>query len=87
MLSRRITPEQKRIITNVCVFDEIPNWFFARRLNLHLLPEDDSEQQILIAGLDALLERTKPSVVSRKPVDTTSGNRVKADLSKSELCL
>lgn len=52
---RRLTEEQKQIITNVCVFDRYPNWFYADFLNLKPLPEDYAERDALIRGLDALV--------------------------------
>jgi hypothetical protein len=53
----RLTREQIMVVENVCVFDCRPNWWFAERLNLKQLPEDHVERELLLTGLDALLER------------------------------
>jgi hypothetical protein len=51
---RLLTEEQKQVVASVCVFDAIPTWFFARKLKLHILPEDVLEQELLTSGLNAL---------------------------------
>lgn len=53
----RLTTEQESVITNVAAFHRIPNWFFALKLNLKMLPEDHLEQELLLSGINALLGR------------------------------
>lgn len=52
-----LTECQKHVITAVTVFDERPNWFFCLKLGLKMLPEDYTEQEALVSGLDAMLGR------------------------------
>ena len=52
-----LTDLERHVVTDVCVFDRIPNWFFVDRLKLKRLPEDSAEQATLIDGLNALLGR------------------------------
>lgn len=53
-----LTEEQKQVVASVCVFDEIPVWFDAKLLKLHLLPEDVAAQQALMDGLRSLAQST-----------------------------
>ena len=65
---RMLNEDQRHVVTNVAVFDAIPNWFFARRLNLKILPEDVAEEKALTSGLDALLGRSESRRVFNKPI-------------------
>lgn len=56
-LRSRLTEDQCYVVGQVCVFDHRPMWWFSARLNLKQLPEDHRERELLLTGLDALLER------------------------------
>jgi hypothetical protein len=53
-LHARMTPEQRKAVADVAVYGQIPDWFFAARLKLWMLPEDEQERDALVSGLDAL---------------------------------
>ena len=55
----RLSHDQRHVITNVCVFDERPMWFYCRMAGLKELPEDERERELLLTGLDAVLGRQK----------------------------
>ena len=53
---RMLNEDQRHVVTNVAVFDFIPNWFFVLQARKHggilkFLPEDVVEQSALITGL------------------------------------
>jgi hypothetical protein len=56
-MAKRLTLDQKSVITDVAAFNCHPCWFHGIRLGLKLLPEDIHERELLITGLDALLGR------------------------------
>jgi hypothetical protein len=53
-MDAKMNDEQRQAVSNVAVFNHIPNWFYVERLKLRELPEDQAERQALISGLDAL---------------------------------
>jgi hypothetical protein len=53
-LHARMTPEQRKAVADVAVYQVLPTWFFAARLKLWMLPQDERERDALVSGLDAL---------------------------------
>jgi len=41
-------------VADVAVYQVIPDWFYAARLKLYFLPEDERGREALISGLDRL---------------------------------
>jgi len=54
-LHARMTPEQRKAVADVAVYNWIPQWFYTARLGLRELAEDVAEREALISGLDALV--------------------------------
>ena len=73
---KRLTWEQKEILTEVAAFNWLPTWFYVAELHLKLLPEDTQAKELLLTGLDALCGK-KPSHAVQKVLDQQNRNRNK----------
>ena len=62
---RLLTEFQKIIVTDVAVFDVIPNWHYVGYLGIKSLPEDYVEKAALIGALDLMLGRNVDTLRQR----------------------
>jgi hypothetical protein len=53
-VNARLTLEQRQAVANLSVYGFAPQFFFAEKLKLRALPEDERERQVLLSGLDAI---------------------------------
>ena len=53
-MDSRLTLDQRQRLTDVAVFNYLPNWFLATTGNWRAMPEDRRDRDALLAGLEAL---------------------------------
>ena len=56
-IEARVSQQQRHVVAEVAVFDHIPQFFYCTKLKLKHLPEDIAYRELLITGLDAMLDR------------------------------
>ena len=55
-MDARLDHKQRKAVADVAVFGFLPMWWIAAKLRLRAMPEDESDRQALLSGLDALAE-------------------------------